>query len=393
VISTSSLAAKNPRVIIAISRGHNPQIYEGLCEFLKTCVDVSARVIVILPSCSPETYKQLSLIKLDLQVCPIYGLWRKFPCSLRLLYLALVQFKRQRSCIFVGCDAIGNVVAATCGFLTRARYINYSLELPARRDKHRNYLERLDSWSYGRADLVITMDKRRADFIALNTSADNESIVISPVSKRGPGQYAPNNFWRERFYLAPDAIIALHAGAIGKAQQSLELAESTRSWKNKINLVFHAHSIMKGESYYDHFCDQLGSLPKVHLSTEPLPSERLDEAVSGATVGIAWYDLGYLDHRAQLLGLAAGKIGRCLRNGIPVVVKAVPSVREYIEEYSCGVCVENLADIERAILEIVKDYKRFSTNALACYEQLWRADRYQEVIKVRIASLACSSGQ
>jgi glycosyltransferase involved in cell wall biosynthesis len=115
--------------------------------------------------------------------------------------------------------------------------------------------------------------------------------------------------------------------------------------------------------------------------------EQLDNLVGSADIGIAWYDHDLLGYRAELLGLAAGKIGRYLKNGLPVIARNLPTIKEYLDRYECGICVDRLDEITAAIDTIKNDYERYSKNALRCYEELWKPEPYLQEIQRRIEKI------
>ena len=237
------------------------------------------------------------------------------------------------------------------------------------------------------ADLVVTMDEHHANFICAQTGISRDRCVFLPVAASGPSNYRKNELLRKRFFLEENDFILLHAGGIGAAQQSLELANKARGWGNHYHLIFHAHCRMDGEQYFQQFARTLKEAKNVHLNNEPVAKEKLDTLVSSADIGLAWYDHELLGYRAELLGLAAGKIGRYLKNGVPVIARNLPTIREYLDKYKCGICADTLEEIPRAIETIKNDYERYSKNALRCYEELWKPERYLQEIQSRIEKL------
>ena len=253
-------------------------------------------------------------------------------------------------------------------------------------------MDRLVRWSYRQADIVITMDAPHAEFICSETGVLPERLVQIPNSRRGPGCKQRTRVFRDQFGLSDADVLILHAGGIGAAQGSKELANAARGWQKGRHLIFHAHCPMGHEPYYQEFKSAIQGCPNLHLNEKSVSSEEVDDIFGGADIGIAWYDRNTLGYRADLLGLAAGKIGRYLRNGVPVVVTNLPTVCAYVEDYRCGVCVNRLDEVDHAIETILADYETYVANALQCYEELWRPDRHLAALGTKIMELTVSRG-
>jgi glycosyltransferase involved in cell wall biosynthesis len=311
------------------------------------------------------------------------------PTTVKLIAFAFFKSLRKRPDILIGGDRIGNVVSAFIHRLLGIPFIYYGLELPCLRQSSMTWADKLEHWSIRTANMVVTMDEHHATFICAQTGISKERCVFLPVATSGPLNDRKNDLLRRRFALQESDVLLLHAGGIGAAQQSLELANMAREWGNRYHLVFHAHCRMDGDDYFQQFARTLQKAKNVHLNNEPVAKEELDLIVGSADIGIAWYDHEMLGYRAELLGLAAGKIGRYLKNGVPVIARNLPTIKEYLDKYECGICVDRLDEITSAVEKIEKDYERYSQNALRCYEELWKPERYLQEIQRRIEKILC----
>lgn len=372
--------------VIAVSRTPHISIYEGLSELLKVCEELPARVFLVVPEVDRELCSDLARHGIEFHSLESVGIFRKVPTSLRLLAAALRLHRSHKGALFLGCDGMGNIVAAAAAKMTSTPYLHYGLELPPKRTPSMSFRQKLEHWSSRQSDLLVTMDQPHADFICAETGSSQVQIALAPNTLRGPGHRQPSSSLKTYLGLPPDAVLILHAGGIGAAQASMQLVKAVRArtWNPAWHLVFHAHCDMSGEVYYQRFSRAISESSHIHLSAQAVALEQLDDLMSNASIGLAWYDRELLGYRADLLGLAAGKIGRYLRNGVPVVSKDLPTIRAYLDKYSCGICVDNVEDVGSAVQEILADYDRYSENALRCYEELWRPDRYLTDILARI---------
>ncbi len=372
---------------ICISRTPNVEIYEGLIEFVHLLENSGLNVHILLarlPQGEPRD-KIGSVMFHEVRVAK-----QRFaiPTVLRLLLRGLLLGCKLRPSILVGLDSYGSFVASIIGLCLGKQFICYSLELPCKKgDPKASLLSRLEHWALRRASLVVTMDRHHSLFITQEAGVKPEKFCFLPVARGGSVRRQKTNFLREKFGLSRSDVVILHAGGVGAAQESLQLAQSASSWPSNWHLVFHLHCRLEHESYFQEFARIVEELPNVHISSEPVDPAALDELVSSADVTIAWYERELLGYRADLLGLAPGKVGRSLRNGVPVVVKDLFSIREYVDNYKCGFCAATLVSIPDGIRMILKDHECFKKNARKCFEELWRPERYLPELERRVKIL------
>lgn len=377
----------SPGRAIGIARTPNIQIYEGLTELLGL-IRLSGFTLELVcpPARSAEDCCWSEQGVIFHHVAESSGSLR-IPVTAKLLMATIWLAARRRPALFVGSDVWGNILAALAAVLFRRPFLYYGLELPSRQGPTATCAVRLEHWSIRRADLIVTMDRHHAEFISEQTGVDIGKCVYLPVARSGRVTLSSSDLLRKRFGLGSEDVIVLHAGGVGAAQQSIELAESVRGWPANYHLVFHAHCRMEHEPYFQRFQSTIREIPNVHLNSEPVPPEQLDELVASADVGLAWYDRDLLGYRADLLGLAPGKVGRSLRNGVPVVVRDLFSIREYVEKYECGICAASLDELPDAIRRISERRQFYEANALRCFEELWRPENYFPAIQQRIQML------
>lgn len=370
--------------VICISRNSNIQMYESLVELLRLLGDMGFKVEVICPAHDFAddpvwTHPAVSYCFLPPSERP-----PRVPMTGRLLFRAVRSAMTNQPSLIVGADGIGSILAAMVSRVVRVPLLYYGLELPHARRSPLPWPTRMEHWSIRKADLIITMDQQHADFIRSQTGVDAGRMALLPNAAIGGTRIIKSDYLRKRYPACAGNVLAIHAGGIGQAQQSLDLAQAAERWGPDKHLVFHAHCRMDKEGYFQNFAQQIPRMTRVHLNNEPVSPEALDNVISSADIGIAWYDRKFLGYRADLLGLAPGKIGRYLRNGVPVVVTNLPTVREYVDAYRCGICVDSLGQIGAAIDTIMSDYDQFRGNAIRCFEELWQPEPYLEQLKVRI---------
>ena len=318
------------------------------------------------------------------------GMSVRVPTVMELIRQGVRCVRRGGANAIIGAGGRGLVAAAVVSFRTGVPLISFCVELPADRAGG----ERLSWWQKAelkcirRSSVVITHDQAHAEFIARQSHADLSRFAILPNGTRGEARRYDGQLLAKRLDVSREDVIVLHSGGMGKWFDCLELAKAARLWPARWRLVFHTSHSMQGNEYCDQVRSESGSA-RVSFSMDPVPTDQLDALVGSADIGIALYSLKELGYRAELMGLASGKIGNYLKCGVPVVSTDIGSIREYLEGYKCGVCVKSAEDVEPAISQVLDSYEEYSRNAIKCFEELWAPDRYSREIMDRIAASSC----
>lgn len=298
---------------------------------------------------------------------------RKFgiPTSLKLIYKFLLEYFSHKPACIIGGDVIANDILSR---IVPFRYVNFLLEYPTLGNLS-------EEESLKKSKYIITHDKWHLDFLIKEYNLDKNRILLLPNSSYTPQNYKKSKYIYESLNIRDEKKIILHSGGLGKWFLSKELAKSVMNWPDNYILVFHTSHFVKDTPYYkEMISDSEYDINRVYFSINPLPNEELDELISSTYIGVALYSIEELGYRAKYMGLAAGKIGNYLKCGIPVIATKLESLK-YIEDYKCGVLIDDMKNIKNAIEYINLNYKEYSDNAHKCYSELWEPQRYLEDIR------------
>jgi glycosyltransferase involved in cell wall biosynthesis len=313
---------------------------------------------------------------------------RRVPASVRLFWTGFRRAVTSRPDCVLGAGAMGIPVASALARIVRSLSVAFCVEYPA--DPHLcrklTLPERLELVGIRTSRVVIVHDAVHADLISRMASAERKKFEMLPNGTRGEAGRKASNFLGERLGIPRDEVIILHAGGLGPYFQSLEVATAARSWPAHWHLIFHT-SYRIGDNPYLLCIREAAKSSNVHFSTEPVSTDQLDMLVSSSRVGLAIYSIDRLGFRAEYLGLAAGKIGNYLKCGVPVVATDLPTVRDYLRQYECGITISRPSEVAQAVAQILKDYDRYSRNALRCFRDLWAPDPYCKRIAERMIGL------
>ncbi len=308
------------------------------------------------------------------------------PTTLKILLKYMSVMSRKRFDCVIGGDAWGNVIASKLNWLYSCPYVFFALEFPQIVTKDHPTLTKMENWenqALQKADFIITHDEFHKEFIIKNFNVNPDKILLLANASFTPEYRTRSIYLHDTFKLPSDSVAVLHSGGFGIWFKCVELADASKNWTGKMKLVFHIGR-KPGESKE---FDRIYGNPEykhINFSLSSLSNRQLDEMISSADVGVALYSVEALGYRAELMGLAAGKIGNYLKCGLPVVATRLPSLR-YIEDFKCGVLIDDESEIETAITRIMAEKGTYRENAFRCYRQLWHPGNYLPEIQKRLS--------
>jgi hypothetical protein len=306
--------------------------------------------------------------------------------ALSLLVMASKMF-RKNYLILAGRNAL--IFGAIISYVKLKKFSSFILEYPECKTTSNQVLsisDRLEIQGIRESQMIITHDKLHADFIANQLNITNIKYVSIPNGTTGNAKKVESKFLQNRLKIPLDRKILLHAGGFGKWFESQELSKESIKLSKDYELIFHVSHDISNNEYFKEYLSNKKIGERTLFSFEPVPSYMLDELISSAHIGIAWYSTKVLGYRATMLGLAAGKIGNYLKCGIPVIVPAYESFK-FITEFCCGKQISDLNDLNSAIKEIDNNYQLYSQNALMCYELLWNTEKFCENLIAELCSV------
>lgn len=300
----------------------------------------------------------------------------ELPTKVKLLLRLLADFVLRRPDVYVGGDDGGSTILALLKRILGIRFVNFLLEYPD--VECREQLQRIEI-----ADILITHDHWHSDFLKQHCKLEGKKILYLPNASYTEEFHGTSDYLKVRLGIDSDKVIILHSGGLGKWFLCKELAELAKGWGKEKVLVFHTSHNIEQDAYYIDMKKVIEGQKNILFSMKPVPNDELDSLVASATIGIALYSVEELSYRAEYMGVAAGKIGNYLKCGIPVIVNRLPSL-SYIEEYKCGILIDNLNDIEKAIDTIMCNYLEYQKGAYQCYNELWYPKQYLEQIEKQL---------
>lgn len=211
-----------------------------------------------------------------------------------------------------------------------------------------------------RAAAIATQSQERRALLEEDTDLSSSTVV---TISNGPSQVAPEawpkDFFTRQFDIPSGDLVVLHAGMISPATCSLQIAGAASRWPAGFSLVFHERTKRDPEDAYLAAVRSEGQ-GRVFLSLSPVAFEKVGMVYAGAHIGIVCYETG--EANLAKAWASSGKLPFYLCYGLPIVVVAdvEPPV---IRRWRCGIWVQSIDDISKALETIAGDYAGFSRRA------------------------------
>ena len=312
-------------------------------------------------------------------------------------YLTLLShvysvIKGRKYICFIGVEKEGLVTADLVNY-DEVPLIYYSLELyysarPGIVGGLRfNILKELEAMAHHNAMATIIQDEDRAKvlFEYNKVSKDKQKTLYLPVSMLGETFKERTDFFNRRLGIPRDKKILLQLGMIASARMSLEIAKSAQDWPEDWILVMHGHFFENTE----HQVRELNKKGNIFVSETKVPFHDMPKVVASAHIGLVFYkNLKQDYYNNYYIGSSSGQLAHHLQCGIPIITLNIPSLRRVVDEYQCGLAVNDVDSIPEAANIIFSKYEFYRENAFRCFEARYRFDKHFRNISQFIKPLA-----
>lgn len=299
----------------------------------------------------------------------------KFP----LFVSALVgQMRVKRYGLLIGVEPFGLVAAHLATALQPAPLVYYNLELYQRHNcdcAEAHLVKDMETRAALAASFTVIPDAERGAVFTRANGTQEERLRYLPIATSGAPLTAKSDYFRRRFSIPQDHLIALYAGNLADWACCAEMAEACEAWPENVELVIHT---WRPNMENDPYCQKVMRLagPRTHLSLEPLEREQFLGAVCSADIGLAFYKP--IDENFMEIGSSSNKLSLYFRAGLPAVTSNFPSVLAIFERYGCGLCVDGPQSAGPALSALGQDLARYRAAAFEAYEAHYCFDPHFE---------------
>jgi glycosyltransferase involved in cell wall biosynthesis len=281
---------------------------------------------------------------------------------------------RRRYGAVVGVDPRGLVPAAS---LARAwglplAYASFEImfhdELS---DVHEERLKAAEVEASNDVGLVLIQDALRGGILCRENRIAPDKLVYVPVAPR-PVEVGRHDLLREKLGIPAEEKILLLAGSMD-AYCSRDLLESIAdTLTDDFRLVVHAR--YQRAARLRLFLDQLARHPRISVSRDFLPMERLHELYASADYALLSYSPnpeGWTTYQnIYNIGAASGKAAYAAMCGLPLVTSDLPTYQQLFATYRCGAVYQTLNDIPKILATLEANYEEHARESRRYYEEV-----------------------
>ena len=243
------------------------------------------------------------------------------------------------------------------------------------------YMKRLYHWAMRRASFCIVNDESRIKLLQEYAGIiDSSRIMIYPGCFHKPPQPMDRQALRRQWGIPEQALVLGVSGGFNETSGA-EWLLAAFCRNPELYLVVQAINL---PMFNRLLLTNIRGAERLHLEPNRLGWEEAWATASAMDIGLAIY----LNQAPQFqhMGIASNRLCMFLAMGVPVITNRQPSFH-FIEEYDCGVLVDNEREFIEAIDYIAARLPEMRENAYRCAcEYIRAAERFVE-LRQRIALL------
>ena len=288
------------------------------------------------------------------------------PVYLRHFIVLVHTVLMNRSSVILAVSPEGLVLAGPVAVFFRIPLVHFSLEILFPENRVEWVLKQAEKFFYKYVEFTIIQDAIRAktqlDSIGLS---DAEMVYLPNSSGLKKNEIKNSTYLKRKLDIPEENVIILSAGNFSYFTSAKELAQATINWPE--NWTFVLHGWADDDKYMEELKLICSGKKNILLSTDFVPYEKLDELVSSAKIGIAFYTP--VNRNIYEMATSSGKIWQYLRCGLPIITSALPSLCEMIDEGGFGLYANNPDEIQEAIKKILLNYGVYAEKARSYYKE------------------------
>lgn len=287
---------------------------------------------------------------------------------------------------YIGIEKWGLIVADLVND-NKKRLIYYSLELyystpPGISGIGFNIIRRLEVLAHNNGIATIIQDKERAKllFNYNEIGKNKQRVLYLPVTMRGGTFKERKNYFYDNLGVPKGKKILLQLGMIASQRMSVEIARSAQNWPDDWVLVLHGSFFKDAESEIR----DLNKRGNIYISKTKVSFKHIPKIVASAHIGLVFYrnPSNYNYYNNYYIGSSSGQLAHCLQCGLPIIATDIPSLKNVVEKFQCGLVVDDVNSIASSAMIIFDNYEFFRRNAFKCFEEKYRFERYfTDIIK------------
>jgi len=292
--------------------------------------------------------------------------------------------KKYKFLIAVGVRAL--FIVGVYSFFTKNKYAYFSLELYIKKEMgaiKRYVFKALECFFNRRAVFSIIQDNQRKKILQRENGVDSNNILVFPNSYLLFSSESHERSILNRYNISKDKKVILYGGSIfARWAMTNELIKDVKNWPDEWVLLLHSRAKLTEIRKYLKI-DWKNLDKKIIFSEKPLNDYEYENLAKACRIGVALYNSG-VSENIKYVGYSSGKIAQYLKCAKPVIINNLPLLNEMVVNFRCGIVINEINDIKKAIIKIDRDYDNFSKNALKAYNEIFKPELYIDRIINRL---------
>jgi hypothetical protein len=284
------------------------------------------------------------------------------PNNLLFLYWCYKIFDKTRYDHVIGVDPAGLVISGLLSFFKSINFSYLSLELILWSDKNRMYkgYKLLESFFIKKTKNIIIQDDLRLNLLKNEYKLNKNKFLLFPNSPIGNAKIKKSKWLHKKLKIPINIKIILYMGSWSD--------EFYNNWITKLAFKNIDNCIIVVQSRGKITIEQNRYSKKIKFLNTPLSYSDLNKLASSASVGLAFYDSNYSEN-IKYVGKSSGKMTHYLFNGVPIICNTLPYWKQSLKKYKSGICIDNSAQLQSAIVKIMNNISSFSDGALSHFNK------------------------
>jgi glycosyltransferase involved in cell wall biosynthesis len=295
----------------------------------------------------------------------------------------------ERYVALIGIEKGGLIWASAVEQRQAAPLIYSSLELytwghPLVKDIRSRRMKAAEEPAHNRCRATIVQDPLRGMVLCEDNQVTHDMrMLYVPISRWGDSAVIDDSSWRNELGIGRETIVILCHGVIAERRLCMELTQIAQYFPEDWLLVFHGW----GEQKVIQKIRNADRKKRVRISSRLVEMSEEHKVVGSADISLVLYKNEPQNDR--LTGFSSEKLALSLQCGVPVIAFNYPTY-EHIANEGCGVLVEDLSEIPKAIMKIMGDRLQFRSQAIESFRRHYSFERNFQTVLDALNDLCAS---
>ena len=236
-------------------------------------------------------------------------------------------------------------------------------------------------WGMRQTSLTVVNDSSRIDLQRdYGSLPEDHPFIVYPGCYRKPPRALDRYAFRTERGIPQESLVICYSGIFSEANggiwfiNAIEKVKDVRFYGQLVGVDRMTREILA----------QLRGAERLYIEPHRMPWKEAWAAMGGVDIGIAIYLQD--GPQFQKMGTSSNRLCMFLTMGVPVIASRQPSFK-FIEDYDCGVLVENQVEFIEAINRMRVRLDEMKKNALRCAREYIDAPGKYEKLKEAISKL------